>query len=384
VAEGNAEGQFLMGIKEDNAAWLEETSRKTRLKRVRFPSQEPGEAGPYLDIPVIEEIEFKDPKKNNQVYRYRINNDAEADRKTHVKTIRNRSLNLSSTAKATLDVERIDEISFRDPKEFSNITGWETGYRLDNNDPPPSLPSGSPISHMKKHVVRYGSGSPDGVWIDSELIDEIEFKDPKDSSRELRFRLKNPPIGEAVEDDKNDPYFPTKGYISEDWVRDGPRHEAGEGVDPPWRFDPFQNVVNVKAGNEPQKPGTGVPKPPPTTITTYSLAQILIGDYLYDPWSNPADINLAGAASSTSLSEIYAIAAAAPYLGYPPQPAVVYGPISDLDTDGIFAIWSTRSREYWDFAFANNYPWNPNADMDAIYSTLLGVAYIILVSVGVE
>ncbi len=206
-----------------------ETNRKTTLKRVK----DPYDSAKFIDIPIIDEIEFRDPKTNSQEYNFRFNNTDRSSRTTHVKQVSNPS------GGDTLAVERIDQVNIRDPK----TNNQEHGYRFSNRDPPPRTATVLLPKHIKTHIVRYTKDNTlDGTpWIDVELIDEIEFRDPKTNSQEHTYRLRNQAIGAAI-NDSDDPFNPTL-YTIDTSLTKSPGNTT---VDPPYRLDPFQNIVNLR------------------------------------------------------------------------------------------------------------------------------------------
>src|SRR5260370_982956 len=162
---------------------MEEVTRKIVAKRIKSP-----DGRTFVAIPVVTEIRFRDPKSLAQDYIWRVDNSSDNKaRTTHIRHVL--SGNNPSDKSNTLDVERIDGFQMRDPKTQAQVSR----YRLKNNDPPPSGPNDddSVIHHKKKHVVRWTSDDKD-VWIDSELIDELEMTDAKEGPGQGRiFRINN-------------------------------------------------------------------------------------------------------------------------------------------------------------------------------------------------
>ena len=73
-------------------------------------------------------------------------------------------------------------------------------------------------------MVRYFNPNDNTQYIDSELIDELRVLDPNSRSQETQFILNNPANGDAAQADPNDPNIA----------------DTANGIDPPWRTDPFQ------------------------------------------------------------------------------------------------------------------------------------------------
>lgn len=239
-----------------------ETDRKMIRLRVTNPDDPPAEGedpavGTYVDIPVIEEITFKDAKSYAQEYVHKINNNEQSTRIGHSHTVKNATKdsdgNVTFDDGNKLEVERCDFVSFTDAKSYAQ----EKRYALNNNDPAPQTPTpqDGDTQHFKTHIVRYtADNTKDGTpWVDVELIDEAEFKDAKSYAQESIYGLTNSDPGVKIEDD-TDPYNVdvndnplTLGDV--DQTLDLVIHDPSvTTINPPWRFDPFQNVVNVNWG----------------------------------------------------------------------------------------------------------------------------------------
>ena len=130
--------------------------------------------------------------------------------------------------------------------------GQETFYAPDNktfdSSAVPNFKTPYFTTHEKTHVVKYINTPDDGNWIKSELIDKWKYRDAVDQAQETEFFLSNPPdnqdiSGITVGTDSDgttttvavDPNLPD---IS----------GSGNNVDPPWRLDPFQNLVDFSGG----------------------------------------------------------------------------------------------------------------------------------------
>lgn len=184
----------------------DERVRKTSMRRITNPLDDTQ----YVDVKVIDQIEFKDPKSNAQEYVFRFNNSRDSSRRVHRKTVKG-----SENPDDTVDVERVDEFTVSDPKQ----NGQEFTYRLEGN-------SSEPPQHRKTHKVKIHNPKQTELWLQIQRIDEIEFKDPKDNAQERVFTLS------WVDDDETNP---SKVDKSDD----------GTSINPPWRLDPFQNIVDV-------------------------------------------------------------------------------------------------------------------------------------------
>lgn len=123
----------------------------------------------------------------------------------------------------TLQVERVDVWPTLDALDryqetevsLDNVTGRETA--------PPHF-----TTHLHTHVFRYIN--PDtGDWIEVEQIDELAIIDPQDRYQETSLTLFHP----DTQADAGDPDI----------------SDTANGIDPPWRLDPFQNIVNYGSSN---------------------------------------------------------------------------------------------------------------------------------------
>ncbi len=195
-----------------------------------------------IKVPVITEITFSDPVKRGQETTYTIDNSAAANRDVHIAWVAHDPTSPQATENADpgadppdglIAVERIDLWRVKDPVD----RGQETFTAPDNKT---YNPSGPPFfrTHLKTHVVNYRKDPTDPnetVLIASELIDEFIVKDPVNRGQETHFYLKNP----VDDDEANAQITPDLPDITDE----------ADGVDPPYRTDPFQNIV--KLGSQP-------------------------------------------------------------------------------------------------------------------------------------
>jgi hypothetical protein len=228
-----------------------ETGRVVKRKQVRLPG------GGTVDVPVITQITFKDPVNRGQEAQYAVDNSAQANRDVHVAAIlddgsTDESAGANNTNTDALQVERIDLWRVKDPVD----RGQQTHIAPDSKtvaEPPDAPPYFT--THKKTHIVRYINTPDDGSFIDSELIDEFRIKDPVNRGQQTWYTLQNPPdnqnidgitIGDPVDgtDDGNgNPIYQIQVDPTLDDVSD-----TANGVDPPWRLDPFQNIVSGGGG----------------------------------------------------------------------------------------------------------------------------------------
>lgn len=182
-----------------------ESSRTTKNKKITLPS------GQTVLVPVITSITFIDPTRRGQETQFTIDNSGDGDREAHVDQVN-----------GLLPVERIDLWKYLDPVR----RGQETQMSIDNKtmgeDPPPYF-----INHERTHIVRYKGDSAED-WIESELIDELRVVDPVRRGQEIFYTLNNPQNDDDAQADPSDPDI----------------SDSTNGVDPPWRTDPFQNIVD--------------------------------------------------------------------------------------------------------------------------------------------
>lgn len=197
----------------------QEAGRTTKRKRVQVGDS-------YVDVPVITKISFIDPFERYQEYQYEVNNGLNTSREVTVDRVYHSENGINSTDRY-VDVERVKIWPVLDPFERHQETRVEFDNVTGNDDIPPHF-----RVHIKTHVVRYKNpDSPDSVWIDSELIDQFSVIDPHNRYQETFYTLNNPQTDDDAQADPAD----------EDVAM------PGGSIDPPWRIDPFQNIVNVSS-----------------------------------------------------------------------------------------------------------------------------------------
>lgn len=212
-----------------------ETNRKLATKTFSTPFGN-------IKVPVITEITFQDPSDRYQETTYTIDNTGNADRDVHVAWVANDPTDPQATEHAAnttppsglIAVERIDQWRIKDNVD----RGQETFTKPDNET---YNPSGPPFfrTHLKTHIVSYRQDPTDPndtALISSELIDEFVMVDPLDRNQETHYFLLNP----KDDDEANAQITPDLPDIT----------DSGNGVDPPYRTDPFQNIVRL--GGQPQ------------------------------------------------------------------------------------------------------------------------------------
>jgi hypothetical protein len=221
-----------------------ETGRIIQRKRIALPG------GGTVDVPVITQIKFLDVVDQGQESEFTVTNTGDAKRDVRTASLPGDDAvpdetGGSSNDTSQLQVERIDTWRVRDVV----AQGQETFFAPDNKtfDPSafPDFKTPYFTTHEKTHVVKYINTPDDGNWIESELIDKWKYRDLVDQAQETEFFLSNPPdnqniTGITVGTDSDgitttiavDPSLPD---IS----------DSQNGVDPPWRLDPWQNLVKT-------------------------------------------------------------------------------------------------------------------------------------------
>jgi hypothetical protein len=209
----------------------QEDGRVTKNKKVKLPG------GSTVLVPVITEISFIDPVNQAQETVYTIDNSGNADRDIHVASVKGDGTT-DETGQDTsgMQVERLDLWRVLDLIEKGQETfiGFDSKTVAQPPDAPPYF-----TTHLKTHVVRYQNDPDDGNFIDSELIDSFSVIDPVHQGQETQFSLPGNPAGT---DDGN-------GHMVVTATADDPDiTDSDNGVDPPWRLDPFQNIVSFSGG----------------------------------------------------------------------------------------------------------------------------------------
>lgn len=222
-----------------------DTERRRGRKRVKLPN------GEEVQVPVITDISFVDPRQRYQETRYAVDNSLEADREVHVDDVYHVDVDqdgkpTSETPTASgqpIKVERVDVWKVLDPRQRYQETHSEFDNRTGSDLLPPSF-----TEHKKTHIYRYyrdpENPDDDGAWIDSELIDEFADVDRRDRYWETSAVLTNPTNAEFRDGDLS-------GQANQD-DPDITNADGGEGTaDNPLRLDPFQNVVNFNQSSSP-------------------------------------------------------------------------------------------------------------------------------------
>lgn len=186
-----------------------EVGRTTARKRITLPG------GAKVDVPVITKISFIDPARGQET-QFTISNDHTGTRTVHVATI--------TVSTGELKVERIDRWATFDAADRAQ----EEQFTFDNvnigSNPPPYF-----TGHVKTHVVKYFDiNGNESNYIESELIDAFAMFDATDRAQETVYTLNNPQNDHDAQAHSDDPEI----------------SDSSSGIDPPWRTDPFQNIVS--------------------------------------------------------------------------------------------------------------------------------------------
>ncbi len=211
---------------------MADNTRKAVRKRINLPN------GSYVYIPVLERIPFSVAADQYQEHIVYLRNDANTNRVTHVRDVPN----LDNTE--TIQVERIDKWPVKTMAEQAQ----ERIYYLKNLDPPPILPDGTnDPAHEKVHYVRYYQNNDvnSDAWVDVELIDKLKITVAAEQYQEWLLYLRHDEPGDVIADPGVN-YGPvTIGFC--DPLLDIANPGTLE-LDPPYRLDPFQNIIQFDAG----------------------------------------------------------------------------------------------------------------------------------------
>lgn len=231
----------------------DEITRVLKFKKVKLPTDG------TVKCPLIAQIAFVDPLSRGQEIQFSLFNTIDGDRETHIALVKNYGSDETGgdntkpdAAKMMVKVERVDILRVADAPDRAQETFLAPDSRTVAQPPdaPPFF-----TTHEKTHVVRYINDPDDGNSLDSELIDQFNFLDGVDRGQETFYFLQNPPdhqIDGLTISSTTDPDGSHVTLISidqdaeiEDITDPG---DGDNGIDPPWRFDPFQNPIGWNAG----------------------------------------------------------------------------------------------------------------------------------------
>jgi hypothetical protein len=206
-----------------------EINRVNGIKKVKLPS------GATVTMNVITQITFLDPVDRAQETQYAVDNSNQSHRDVHVDNVYftppGQPIQQTGSTSDALPVERIDLWRVKDSVE----RGQETFIAPDNKTMNQGVPPPWFVTHKKTHVLRYKNQPDDGNWIDTEVIDQLWVKDPVDRAQETQYTLQN---SQGTDDGQGNMVV----YADQN----APDITSSGSVDPPWRIDPFQNIVNLQ------------------------------------------------------------------------------------------------------------------------------------------
>lgn len=195
-----------------------ETGRETSVRRIR-PNPKDKDS-PYVSLKVIDKIAFVDPKEQFQEIQFAYLNDPYAERTVHIDRVGN-----------DLEVQRIDDMMMEDKNNKFQETKF--GYQL--------FKQGAHFeTHKKKIYALDKNGKKDlSIWIEVERVDRIIFVDPKSQFQETVWEL----LWFDKEGDEDSDYIDLFPVVTK-WDNWDDRLRGGIKMNPPWRIDPFQNIVD--------------------------------------------------------------------------------------------------------------------------------------------
>lgn len=195
-----------------------EAGRTTARKRILLPG------GAEVWIPVVTQINFVDPVDRYQEWQYKVDNSAQSGRTVHVDTVHALTQSGAVDGSQSIQVERIDLWPVTDAVD----RGQETQVRFDNVTGANTTPIPHFETHFKTHYKTWHAADEPNSWVMVEYIDEVRVLDPVDRAQETYVVIANNPtgVGETLE-------LSEYADIS----------DTANGVDPPYRTDPFQNIV---------------------------------------------------------------------------------------------------------------------------------------------
>jgi hypothetical protein len=202
--------------------------RLYKRKRIK----DPNDSSNYVDIPVLYRAKIVIAADQYQEQWIYFDNSSASSRKVRIQKVQN------TGQTASIDCERINSFFTKSAADQYQEHEWV----LDNKDPPPIQQDGSDSpAHEKKHIVRYFRDNDASATfaVDCELIDELKIVLAAEQYQEYEVFTLNPELGDPI-DDNSVPYKVTKGFCDP-----GLDLAPLDGLDPPYRLDPFQNIVNL-------------------------------------------------------------------------------------------------------------------------------------------
>ncbi len=224
----------------------DEHTRETYMIRLRNPQ----DSHQYVDVKIITSISFTDPAEGNQQYVYRFNNHPNGDnknfRKVHTQTV------MGSDHFSTIDVERIDTWGTTNPQDNQQ----QTGFRMAGN-------ANEPPTAFKCHDFKIENPHQPGIWVVMRRIDELAVISPQGGPSGNSSAI---PLSNSDHDDPTGDWPQGEKHFRLTWPDDdetNPSHlnsdDDNTDINPPYRFDPFQNLVDVHWGHHHQTHGFALP-----------------------------------------------------------------------------------------------------------------------------
>jgi hypothetical protein len=186
-----------------------EADRTTSVRGIKNPD----DASMFVPLKVIDRISFIDNSDRGQETQWTLNNGSDDNRQVHVKAID------ATDGASKLDAERIDVFSVKDDSD----RGQETQYTLDSSEPP---------KHLASHEATVYS-EDGGSWLKLKRTDKMAVVDKGGQETILELTW--------VDDDTANPPAPLPPPVTT-W--------DGTDINPPWRIDPFQCIIDVSWGGK--------------------------------------------------------------------------------------------------------------------------------------
>lgn len=211
-----------------------ETGRVTSVRRFTDPDN----PSTSIDSKIIDKITFIDPYDSYQETEYTYDNTSQnLSRKTHTVTVKG-----VDDPSSKIDVERIDSTNVVDGGDSFQ----ETIMSLLNSDDPPK--------HLKTHTIKVYGVDDNGVenpssWIKWQRVDRFSVTDPQSSYQETICQLIWPDGSDTSDGGEGNTDLDNTENSDYDSNLDDPDISSdGTAINPPWRIDPFQNIIDVSWG----------------------------------------------------------------------------------------------------------------------------------------
>jgi hypothetical protein len=166
----------------------------------------------HVDVKIIDKVAFVDLHERAQGTDFEFNNHRENTfRKTHVFVV------VGSNVTSTVKVERVDQFGVLDPHDRAQ----ESQYAMKSPT--------DPVVHFKTHDFKVINPLDPTIWLLIRRTDQLKVADPHDAGRETIFQLN------WLDDDVTNP-------------SELDTSDTSTTINPPWRLDPFQNIIDVQWG----------------------------------------------------------------------------------------------------------------------------------------